>query len=265
MRVPASSRLRQVQGRLLRGALSLRAAPSDLGVTILIAYYRTPDLIETCLKNIQQHSSSLLNRVIVVDNASADGVGSRLGGGIVDWMELPLNCGHGWALDYGSWHVKTRYLVSLDSDAWPVADNWLEELVGALDAGAAVAGIYHHRDYIHPSCLAIRTKTLRQHRLSFEPYLPERAGEDDRLGRDRWDVGEHISTVMRARGGRLHRLPADKPQDSERKMLGTTYGSLVFHLWYGTRVSTDLSPSAFDGISRAAILAERTTVTSRDE
>lgn len=257
MRVPASARLRRLQSQLVRGVLALAPAPADPGVTILIAYYRTPDLIETCLKNIRQHSSSLLRRVIVIDNASGDGVGKTLGGGIVDWMELPLNCGHGQALDYGSRHVETKYLVSLDSDAWPVADNWLEELVGALDGGATVAGVYHHRGYIHPSCLAIATKTFRRYRLSFEPHLPERAGEDDRLGRDRWDVGERISMVVRARGGNLRKLRADRPQDPDRKMLGATYGGLVFHLWYGTRVLVEGDRPAFDDISRETIEAER--------
>lgn len=260
---PRNTHLRRLEGAIVRNLRSVRPGTLDPGVTILIPYYRTPDLVETCLRNIRRHSSSLLRRVIVVDNGSGDGAGETLRDNVVDWIELPVNCGHGWALDYASWCVRTEYLLALDSDAWPVADTWLETLVKALDDGAGVAGIYAYREYIHPSCLAIKTETLRRCRLSFQPNLP-RSPQREGWGRRWWDVGERISMTLRARGERLHKLAVDPPESAD-KVVGLTYGGIVFHLWYGTRVTADPDRATYHGVSRDEILAERAAATAQDE
>lgn len=255
MRAAKHTRVRIAQGWLLRQALGYSRRQLEPGATILIAYHRTPELIRKCIEQIRLLRSPLLRQVLVVDNASGDGVVRALADELVQGIELPANWGHGWALDWAAWQVRTRYLVSLDSDAWPVADGWLEELVGALESGAACAGIYHHRDYVHPSCLAIETSTFLRERLSFVPRLPP-PGKDELLGSQFWDVGERISMRLLASGRRLHKLYADRPQDPTARMVGTVYGGVVYHLWYGTRVRLE-ADTHFDGIPREVIEEER--------
>nr|NIP43918.1 hypothetical protein [candidate division Zixibacteria bacterium]NIT60515.1 hypothetical protein [Fodinibius sp.]NIV15232.1 hypothetical protein [Fodinibius sp.]NIY29097.1 hypothetical protein [Fodinibius sp.] len=54
---------------------------------------------------------------------------------------------------------EAEIIVTLDSDAFPVQDGWLTELVNALDRGYKVAGIWRDEEepaihaYIHASCL----------------------------------------------------------------------------------------------------------------
>ena len=52
---------------------------------------------------------------------------------------------HGTMLDnfLASNMVTTEFFLTMDSDCFPVADGWLEDLEGMLDKGAKVAGIRH--------------------------------------------------------------------------------------------------------------------------
>ena len=70
---------------------------------------------------------------------------------------LPINMGHDFALDLGVLLCRTEFVVTLDVDAFPLHDRWLEELEGSLRAGAEVAGARLNREYVHPCCWAMRT------------------------------------------------------------------------------------------------------------
>ena len=122
-----------------------------------------------------RHPANAESRLVVVDTASKDGTR--------EWLRLLArrrsrpdrllhNISHGPGLEVS--RTRSPYLVTLDSDAFPLRDDWLTHLRARLDAGAAVTGILHHRDYIPPSCLMIARHTLDEFRLTF---LDERNGQ----------------------------------------------------------------------------------------
>lgn len=257
-RLSTRGRVRRGQSELMRWWL--RAFPGWLEsgtVTVGVAYYRTPRHLRTQLSQIRKHSDlSILRRVIVVDNNSGDGTAKEYQDELVRVHEFPLNFGHGAALDWAAWQAATEFFIALDSDAWPISDHWLARLLDPLKQGAAIAGIRHERDFIHPSCLAIRTATLRRHRLSFTeryPSFPMRHDDPDN-GRLYWDTGERISWVLKQRGETLERIFADRP--TQAAYVGSVYADVIYHQWYGTRLEVEPNRQEFDGIPRAAIERE---------
>ena len=251
----AHARVRRAQMWAHRWILQRDCSRLEAGTaTIGIAFYRTPRHLEIQLDRVLRHSDrSVLRQVRVVDNSAEEHIAAGYASNVILIDEMPANVGHGAALDWAAWHTETEFFIALDSDAWPIADNWLDILLTPLRQGAAISGIRHERDFIHPSCLAIRTATLRKHRLSFVHRYPDfpMRHEDPNNGRLYWDVGERISWVLKQRGERLHRIIAD-PSESDT-YVGSTYGGVVYHQWYGTRLEVEPDRTEFDGIPRAVI------------
>jgi len=258
MKLLTHSRPQQAQRWLKRWQLStfpreLRGGEATIGV----AYYLTPRHLDVQMERIRRHSDrSVLSRVLVVDNSVGEHYAKSFQDDLVMVEELPRNFGHGVALDWAAWHSETEFFIALDSDAWPIADDWLDVLLQPLRDGAAISGIRHERDFIHPSCLAVRTETLRKNRLSFVHRYPDfpMTHDDPDNGRLYWDVGERISWVLKQRGEQLNRIFAD-PSD-EDTLVGSTYGGAIYHQWYGTRFATEPDRLEFDGIPRRVIQEE---------
>jgi glycosyltransferase involved in cell wall biosynthesis len=257
-RLSKHARVRRWQSELM--GMWLRAFPDRVEpgtATVGVAYYRTPRHLKIQLARIRKHSDpAILRRVIVVDNHSGDGVAKVHENDVVQVHEFPQNFGHGAALDWAAWYTETEFFIALDSDAWPVSNQWLARLLNPLREGAAIAGIRHERDFIHPSCLAIRTGTLRRLRLSFSekyPAFPMRHDDPDN-GRLYWDTGERISWVLKQRGEPIERIFADRPDQAT--YVGSVYGGVVYHQWYGTRLEVEPGRQDFDGIPREAIERE---------
>ena len=109
----------------------------------------------------------------------------------------------------------------------------------ASAAARALAGIgedrgyWHHRDYIHPSCLMIARQTLDDFSLTF-------LDEKDRPSR--FDVAERISRELQRRGYRLAGLQRtgalQRGSTAEPVYLGSEYEGIVYHQWYTTRAAT---------------------------
>ncbi len=257
-RLSTHARVRRLQAELM--GWWFRAFPGRLEpgtATVGVAYHRTPRHLRIQLARIKRHSGPrILRRVIVVDNQSGDGVAKGQEDGLVRVHEFPLNFGHGTALDWAAWHTKTEFFIALHSDAWPISDQWLSRLLDPLIEGASIAGIRHERDFIHPSCLAIRTATLRRNRLSFrEKYPPFPMQHDDPdNGRLYWDVGERISWVLKGQGKRVERVLADRRDQAT--YVGSVYGGVVYHQWYGSRLDAEPDRQDFDGIPREVIESE---------
>jgi glycosyltransferase involved in cell wall biosynthesis len=173
-------------------------------------------------------------RLVVVDNGSTDGSGEWLSmlakRGDIDLIRNDFNIGHGPALELARRAVRSPYLVTLDSDAFPIGDAWLSELRSRLDAHVKVAGILHHRGYIHPSCLMVGSDTMDAWKLTF---LNEKSQPS------RFDVGERISNEARRRGHEISGLTrtweSRRGSESEPVFLGSVYENLVYHHWYATR------------------------------
>ena len=255
---PAKRRSGEREPGRVRAALRPRLLPIvpvrlRPGVTVVVVYYRTPELIRVCLDQLEKHATPDLREVMVVDNGSGDGVVRSLSHPLARPHVLRRNYGHGWALDWAARRVRTRYLVTLDSDAWPVSDDWLPALLGALEGGAAAAGITYFRDYLRPACLAIETRTVRRYGLSFLRREPP-SWQHEELGTRYWDVGEAVTMELRRRGLRLHGIPADGDPEGERDVaVGRTYGGIVYHLWAATRVQNATEQPVFRGVPRELV------------
>jgi len=176
-------------------------------------------------------------RLVVVDNGSNDGSEQWLRllaqRGDIDLIRSETNLGHGPALELARSRTHSPYIVALDSDAFPLCDDWLSRLGATLNEQVKVTGIRHHRDYIHPSCLMVARETLDDLNLSF-------LNEKDQPSQ--FDVAERISHDLKRRGFKiagLNRTAAQRRGSvSEPVYLGSEYEGIVYHQWYTTRAAT---------------------------
>jgi glycosyltransferase involved in cell wall biosynthesis len=233
-----------------------RRGPADPGAPptygILMAVHGGFEMTRLAVLRTLRHSAGADARLTVVDNASPDGTREWLRllarRGDLDLVEAAENLGHGPALELARSRTRSPILVTLDSDAFPLADDWLERLRARLEEGAAVAGILHHRDYVHPSCLMVARRTLDELGVTFR--------DEKHRGSGGLDVGERLSVEVRRRGGRLAGLErtADRGRGSasEPVYLGAEYEGIVYHQWYATRAAA--APGrAVDDVPRAAL------------
>jgi hypothetical protein len=193
----------------------------DGAFTVLTVSWNTLDYLRVLVTAVQRYSPPG-TEIVVVDNASNDGTREYLDGAGVTAIKLPINLGHGPAMDLATSRVGTEYFVTLDVDAFPVRADWLDVLRGELERGSTVVGGHMHRGFAHPSMLAMRTTDFRARNHTFL-RSGWRTSADFEHGTS-WDVGELIS--MRE-GDRVKLI-----QPSEIRgpgPVGTVYGGIVYH------------------------------------
>jgi hypothetical protein len=230
-----------VKGRVVRGAGSAAAATLRLrnrrsyrpGVTVVTVTWNSLPFLQGMLDVTRAMSPDA--EILVVDNASSDATRDYLRRrDDVRSLRLPVNVGHGVALDLAVPKVDTEFLAVLDVDAFPVSPRWLHDSISALDAGAKVAGAHMHRNYVHPCFLVTRTPMLHEHRLTFRPV-----GSLGRLS-DRMplflDVGEALSqrAIVKYGGGQaIHFFEPTSTRGPGN--VGMVFGGLVYHNGYATQ------------------------------
>jgi glycosyltransferase involved in cell wall biosynthesis len=210
-----------------------------------------------------RHSAREDARLVVVDNGSTDGTLEWLEllarRGDIDLIRSPQNIGHGPGLELARGQVRSPYIVTLDSDAFPLADDWLSRLRARLVGRVKVAGIMHHRAYIHPSCLMIARETLEEFGLNFlnEKDRPSRLDVAERLSLEIKRLGYEIAGLERT--GALRRGSASEPV-----YLGSEYEGVVYHQWYTTRAQT--APGRpVDDVPREAIESSMRELFEKDQ
>jgi len=129
--------------------------------------------------------------------------------------------------------VGTEFFVLLDVDAFPFSDRWLPEVLDALRAGASVAGGHVHREYVHPSFLAMRTDDFARRKHSFTVVGKWRKGVKGG-GEGYRDAGEDISLRERARRGAAATYFVPVTEKKGPGMLGTVFGDVVYHNFFST-------------------------------
>lgn len=191
------------------------------------------------LIDLVSHRSPDGTRILVVDNGSEDGSRRRLRAeDRASCVLLPVNVGHELALDLGVLLCETEFVVALDVDAFPLHDDWLERLLAPLDEGAEVSGARLNREFVHPSCWAMRTARFVERGHSFRSnYRPREAGRDAS-----GDVGEEISA---REAPHLHFFEVTSQRGPGD--VGTVFGDLVYHNFYATRFNAT-SKSTLDGV-----------------
>jgi glycosyltransferase involved in cell wall biosynthesis len=218
-------------------------------VSILMVVHNALDVVRVSTLRTLRHIARQQARLVVVDNGSTDGADEWLSmlakRGDIDLIRNDFNVGHGPALELARQSVQSPWLVSLDSDAFPLNGRWLDQLRSRINGHAKIAGIMHHRGYIHPSCLMIAAETMNDWQLTF---LNEKSQPS------RFDVAERISHEVRRRGYEISGLERTgeraRGSTSEPVFLGSTYENVVYHQWYTTRA---VLSAQVDDVPREAI------------
>lgn len=211
-----------LRARARRRLGSLR--PGD--ATVVTVNWNSWDHLAVLIELVRRRSPSG-TEILVVDNASTDDSRARLRGrDDVRHLLLPVNMGHDLAMDIGVLCGDTEFAVTLDVDAFPLHDHWLQELLAPLDAGAQVSGARLNREYVHPCCWAMRTARFVDEGHSFRARYRPREGDRDAAG----DVGEEISASEAPNLNFFEVTSQRGPGD-----VGTVFGDLVYHNFYATR------------------------------
>ncbi len=194
-------------------------------VTVVVVNWNTKAILEVTLEAIRRHSP-VHTDIVVIDNHSTDGSREWLRGrphGVRPVL-LPFNIHHGRGLDLGFVLARSKIVVTLDSDAFPYSDRWLDVLVESIESGDAVAaGLWGRRHRVHPACAAFRRDAYFRTNLSFSPFFSAAfaAGEEERFGENVWDTGELISIALQNQGTTL--LPTDDLEYGGCTMAGVVY------------------------------------------
>lgn len=227
--------------------------------SIIMVVHNGLEMARLAILKTLRHSTQHNAELVIVDSGSDDGIEQWLpllaARGDIRLIRCNSNIGHGPGIEMARKETSAPYVVTLDSDAFPLSDDWLPCLRGLLSDSVLVAGIKHHRDYIHPSCLIVARRTLDDLGLTF-------LNEKDRPGN--LDVAERISIEVKRRGYQIAGLRMTSNQRrgsiSEPVYLGCEYEGLVYHQWYTTRsllASTkqvdDVPPGAIEQCLRETI------------
>jgi len=120
-----------------------------MATTALIAYaVGTEQMLDTCLSAIERHipGEELIVRVITDQwgyGGALDAIASHNANVLVYDIGFVDNGSemHGKLLNSAIKEVDTEYVLTLDSDCFPISDNWLGHLVGLHKQGSEIAGI----------------------------------------------------------------------------------------------------------------------------
>lgn len=235
----------------LRDACVRRRHPM---VTVVSVNYNTVDLIKLCVEKVIQ-CSDMPFEMVIVDNNSTDGSREYLRNQKgVRLIELDKNIGHGPALDIAMKHVRSKYTIVIDSDAHPIHKNWMSRMIDPITNEVAASGIYHHRNYVHPACMAFKTEDFFNYKMTFKPNWPK-DGDIKKLGVTNWDAGEYVSMKLLENGKKLHYFKLSNTPD--KSIVGSEYGGIVYHQFYGTRVKLEPQREIFDSVTREDVLREQ--------
>jgi|GEM_PF-885299 Glycosyltransferases involved in cell wall biogenesis len=210
------------------------------GVTIAIVNWESVDLLHDVLRSIERFGPPSEGRleVVVVDNGSTDDsrayLRARRAEGRLRCVLLSRNLYHGPAMDLAFLLSRTEFVVALDVDAFPIADDWLDTLLAPLRAGKFVSGAEARRGYIHPCCLAMRTAYFARRRHTFTPHVG--TWDPEHLGRDQWDTGESITR----REGLARTTAFPRTRVRGPLQLGSIFGNFVYHNGASTRMRSDV-------------------------
>jgi CTP:molybdopterin cytidylyltransferase MocA len=208
-------------------------------VSIVTVTFDTYFFVRLLVEKVREFVGGRDYEIIVVDRGSRDGTREWLGTQPdVRMLTAPPQRGghgHGEAAELAAQQARFEHVVLLDSDAHPIAPEWLELTVDKLDAHHRLAGaLFQTRHegnsyawYVHPHFMAF-------HRAD--------VGADVILRKVRptFDTGEEATVRLLERGLGVLWYGTEF---CERFAVGhphfPTVAAGVFHAWYGTRVTKE--------------------------
>ncbi len=236
-----------------RALLALRCVgPLRPGTTVVIVNWNSLRFLSTSILAVK-HFSPTDVEIIVVDNGSTDGSVEWLRTHGIRHIALDKNIGHAGGLDRGFAAARTKVVIALDVDAFPISTEWIPTLQAFLQAGRTVAGAHARtgdrmptdranpveRDFVHPCCLAMNLR-----RYAFKWHSFARVFENGRLLKD---PGEVISERESGRLGLLEETMHLGPG-----YCGSVIGDMVFHNGYSTRHEKE-ERNEIDGVTPEAV------------
>lgn len=189
--------------------------------------------IDLCLRQIDRYSADSSYEILAWDNSFIPEQRRLMRAHpkvrMFGQRQPGAHIGHGPALDRLLLKVRpgTEYVITMDTDSFPIRSGWIENLTGRLSSGAMLAGVWRseiQKDkpaYVHPSGLAVRRDTLL------------RLGSNFAIG-DGVDVGTNVTAAAEAVGGRLSRLLRTNHWNPHY-LMGAVYGDLIYHQGAGSR------------------------------
>lgn len=218
--------------------------------------------IDICLRQVERHSQGWDYQVLVYDNsylaahrkaisrrartrllpsapvALAGRLATTTVSRLVQWLRLPP-----WLANANRFFERTHpaaldhlldtatdgfdYVVTLDTDSFPVSDAWLDELVGACEDGAELAGVYRDemaprlQPFVHVSGLCMRRADLLDLGVSFSRGMGQ-------------DVGQNITEAVARRNGTIAPLRRSNKVNFHF-LVGGIYGDVIYHHGAGSR------------------------------
>jgi hypothetical protein len=255
-------------------------------VTIVIAYAAgVPEILDVCLASLARHKPGCpVKKVKVVTDVSgyleAVDVLNR-------YPELPLeaaayNIGtyktgsemHGKLLDMAVTDSDSEYILTLDSDCFPVADNWLAALMEMHRNGLGIAGIlwpwipppadtdedtieYKIRKYqcyncTQVACQLVERDFLVKNSVSFLGSRDTGFSVIDKA----WEMGMKVGGMMPTRCPTSTWLEIDAEMN---RMCYVIYGDMVYHHGAATRSVTTghVDPNGFFNDARERVIREK--------
>ena len=195
--------------------------------TLVLVTWNNALIIDDVLRAVRRHSPADLP-ILVVDNGSSDAtveiVRSHEDVGL---LRLPRNIGHGPAIDLALCRVRSKVAIMLDSDAFPIRDDWLDAaLVPLRSPGVVIAGSRASRGFVHPMFCALEVQEVLARRLSFAVYRrPGVVVGAERWGIDAFDTGEWLSRCLDEHEKHF----IDRTPNPVSGLPGMTAGGVVYH------------------------------------
>ena len=119
-------------------------------ITILVAYAAgTSEMLDVCLSALDRHSAGVECNVLVVTDGFGWGEAIEVASNHKEGIPIAYDIGptangsemHGKLLDRAIKNVESEYILTLDSDCFPIADGWLGDLLGMIQGNIVLSGI----------------------------------------------------------------------------------------------------------------------------
>ncbi len=149
--------------------------PMDLSIIIL--NYKSRELVKQCVKTIGLLAPKISYEIIVVDNASNDGVGAMLAERFPDvrFIASEVNSGFAAGNNLGIREAKGRYVVIMNPDI-TVLSGSLEEMMAFMDTNKEVGvmgpKLIHPDGSLDASCYRFPTMMIPVYRRTPLGSLP---------------------------------------------------------------------------------------------
>ena len=231
-------------------------------LTIVSANVNSPEWGELLVKSIMKYSS-VTTEIIIIDNHSLE---SNLewfkSQKAVTLVKLPVNIGHGNAMDLGTLLAKSNYICVLDIDSFIQRKGWETDLIDIYrsDDKIKLIGVRgpEHKP-LHPPLFFYEKKFIIENNIFFR-YFPRQS--TDTAQKAYWDILNLGFKVHRLEKGTKiwHDCMGDEIYIKDKQT--------IYHHWYGTRFNEnnpDMKKDKLDGYSLEQHIKEKEKLFSKPE